>query len=75
MHEHSSRSGKLAHQTFSAADAGDNASACYTFHDVFAVPGDEMAVIDDVLFAFHKLGRPLMIAHNILEMGNGLHLS
>ena len=42
---------ELADQTFASTEVADDATACDTFEDVFAVPGDEVAVIDDVLFA------------------------
>lgn len=48
LYEHSPRSCKLAHQTFSRADTGDDTTARHALHDVFAVPGDEVAVVDDV---------------------------
>ena len=55
LHEDRPRARKLADQAFPAADAGNDASARHTLHHVLAVPGHEVAVVDDVLFAFHKL--------------------
>lgn len=68
LHEHRPRAGKLADQAFSTTDARDDASARYTLHDVFAVPGYEMAVVDDVFFAFHKL-RPHCQWCGVLDEG------
>ena len=55
LHEDRPRAGKLADQAFSTADAGNDASARHALHHVLAVPGYEMAVVDDVLFAFDEL--------------------
>lgn len=55
LHKHGPRPCELAHQTFSAADAGNDASARYALHNVFAIPGHQVAVVDDVLLAFNEL--------------------
>ena len=55
LHKHRPRARKLADQAFATADAGNDASARHTLHHVLAVPGHEVAVVDDVLFAFHEL--------------------
>lgn len=55
LHEHGPWAGKLADQAFSAAEAGDDATAGHALHDVFAVPGHKMAVVDDVFLAFDEL--------------------
>ena len=55
LHEYRPRARELADQAFATADAGNDASARHTLHHVLAVPGHEMAVVDNVLFAFHEL--------------------
>lgn len=55
LHEHRPWARKLADQAFSTADTGYNASARYALHHILAVPGYEMAIVDDVFLAFHKL--------------------
>lgn len=55
LHEYGPRARKLAHQAFSAADARDDAPARHALHHVLAVPGYEMAVVDDVFLAFDEL--------------------
>ena len=55
LQEYGPRPGEFTDKTFTRADTRDDAAACDTFHDVFAVPGDEMAVVDDVLFAILEL--------------------
>ena len=42
---------KLAHQALAGTEVADDAAACDAFEDVFAVPRDEVAVVDDVLLA------------------------
>ena len=49
LHKHGTGASKFADQTFSRADAGDDASTGHSFHDVFAVPCYQVAVVDDVL--------------------------
>lgn len=47
--------GELTDQSFSGYDAADNTATCDAFHDIVAVPGYQMAVIDDVFLAFLEL--------------------
>ena len=61
LHEHGPRARKLAHQTLSTADARDDASARHALHHIFAVPGYEMPVVDDVFFAFDELSFSLSV--------------
>ena len=46
---------KLTDQTLTGADPADDAPRSDAFHDVFAVPRDEVAVVDDVFFAVLEL--------------------
>lgn len=55
LHEHSSRSHKLAHETFARSQIADDTARRNPLERVFAVPRDEVAVVDDVLFAFAEL--------------------
>ncbi len=56
---------KLAHQSLAGADVADDATTCYPLEDVLAVPGDEMAVVDDVLLTFSKLDLASAIEQDI----------
>lgn len=42
------RSNKFTHQSFSGAEIGDDATTSYALEHIFAVPGDEVAVVDDI---------------------------
>jgi hypothetical protein len=55
LHEYSSRTHKFAHKTFAGSQIADNAARRNPLERVLAVPRDEMAVVDDVLFAFAEL--------------------
>jgi hypothetical protein len=55
LHEDRSRSSELAHESFARTDTRDDTTAGNTFDDVFAVPGDKMAVVDDISFTFLQL--------------------
>jgi len=55
LHEDSSRPHKLAHKAFAGSQIADNAARRNALKRVLAVPRDEMAVVDDVLFAFAEL--------------------
>lgn len=61
LHEHRPGPRKLAHQAFSTADARDDASARHALHHIFAVPGHEVPVVDDVFLAFDKLSFSLSV--------------
>ena len=52
LHEDRPRTGELAHQPFARADAGDDTPARHALQDVLAIPGYEVAVVDDVFLAF-----------------------
>lgn len=49
------RTSKLADQTFASTQIRDDATACDTLENVFAVPCDKMAIVNDVLFTFMEL--------------------
>ena len=55
LHEDSSRPHKLAHKAFAGSQIADNAARRNPLERVLAVPRDEMAVVDDVFFAFAEL--------------------
>lgn len=57
LHEHGAGTGKLADQSLTRCDPGHDASRSSAFQNVLAVPGDEVAVIDDVFLAFDELFR------------------
>lgn len=64
LHEYGPRTRELAYQTFSASDARDDATACHALHDIFAIPGNEMTVVDNVLLPLDKLESRLAIHLN-----------
>lgn len=43
-------SNEFTHQSFSGAEVGDDATTSHALEHVLAVPGDEVAVVDDVFF-------------------------
>jgi hypothetical protein len=55
LHEDSSRPSKLAHEAFTCGQVADNSTGRNTLERVFAIPRDQMSVVDDVLFAFAEL--------------------
>lgn len=57
LHVDGAGAGEFADQTFSAADAGDDATAGDALEHVLAVPGHEVAVVDDVALAVDELVR------------------
>ena len=42
---------ELADQAFASAEVADYATARHALENIFAVPGDKVTVVDDVLFA------------------------
>lgn len=42
-------------QSFAGTESGDDAARSRALHPVLAVPGYEVAVVDEVLFAFDEL--------------------
>ena len=57
LHEDRTRPHKLAHKAFAGSQIADNAARRNPLERVLAVPRDEVAVVDDVLFAFAELIR------------------
>ena len=55
LHENSSRACELAHQTLPGRKVANNTSGGDALEHVLAVPGDEVAIVDDVLLAFAEL--------------------
>jgi hypothetical protein len=55
LHEHGPGARKFTDQAFSRRNAGYDAPRGDPLQDVFAVPGHEMAVVDDVFFAVDEL--------------------
>lgn len=55
LHVNRPRTGKLAYQPFARRDARDDATRGDTLENVFAIPGNEVAIVDDVAFAFNEL--------------------
>jgi hypothetical protein len=67
LHKHSSRTHKLAHKTFAGSQIADNAARRNPLERVLAVPRNEVAVVDDVLFAFAELKETFQLA-SIVEL-------
>ena len=55
LHKDGTRPGELAHKAFTSCQVADNPARRNTFQRVFAVPRDEMSVVDDVFLAFAEL--------------------
>ena len=55
LHEDGAGTGELTHETLTTRESGNNTTTGDTFHDVLAVPGDQMIVVNDVLFAVDQL--------------------
>lgn len=55
LHHDSAGPRELAHQSFPTADTRDNASTCNTLHNIFAIPGHKMAIVDDIFLTFDEL--------------------
>ena len=67
LHEHRSRTHKFAHKTFAGSQIADNAARRNPLERVLAVPRNEVAVVDDVLFAFAELKETFQLA-SIVEL-------
>jgi hypothetical protein len=55
LHENSSRTCEFAHQAFASSQVANNAARRNPLERVLAVPRDQVAVVDDVFFAFAEL--------------------
>ena len=55
LHEDGAGTGEFADEPLAGADTRDDAAARDALHDVLAVPGDEVAVVDDVFFFWLEL--------------------
>lgn len=49
------RSRELTDEALTGCESGDDAAARDALEDVFCVPGDEVTVVDNILFAFGEL--------------------
>lgn len=57
------RTSKFADQTLARAQIADDSAACDTLEDVFAIPRNEVAVVDDILLVLPKLSEVLARGH------------
>lgn len=55
LHEDSARTREFTNESFTTAEAGDDTAGSRALEDVVAVPGYEMAVVDDVLLPCYEL--------------------
>ena len=62
LDENGARARELAHQAFARGKARDQAARSDAFQDVLGVPSDEMAVVDNVLFAVHELQQTITVS-------------
>jgi hypothetical protein len=46
---------ELAHKTFTSSQVADNAARRNTLQRVFAIPGDKVSIVNNVLLAFAEL--------------------
>ena len=67
LHENGSRTHKLAHKAFTRRQVADNTARCNPLERVLAVPRNEVAVVDDVLFAFAELKETFQLA-SVVEL-------
>ena len=68
LHIHRAGPCKSADEPFSRRHTRDKAAARHALHDVFTAPGYEMAVVNDVSFAFDKLRRALSAIFLVAQM-------
>jgi hypothetical protein len=73
LHIHSAWTGKFADKTLARCCAGDDTSRSGTLQYVLAIPCNKVAIVDDILLAFHKLETP--VSHGLESGSNCLHLS
>ena len=64
LHDHRPRSREFTNQPLTAADTGDDASARYPLHHIFAIPCHQMAVVNDIFLAFDQLQPTLALAYS-----------
>ena len=55
MVQYGRHTSELAHQTFTCRQSGDDAATGDTLQDVLAVPGDEVAIVDNVFLVGQHL--------------------
>ena len=55
LHKDGARSSEFTHKAFTSCQVADNPARRNTFQRVFAVPRDEMSVVDDVFLALAEL--------------------
>jgi hypothetical protein len=55
LHKDGTRPGELAHKAFTSCQVADNPARRNTLQRVFAVPRDQMSVVNDVFLAFAEL--------------------
>lgn len=78
LHENGPRSSKLADQAFTGSNARYDTPAAHTLHNIFAVPGDEMAVVDNVFLVrlqLRKLSSCMIDFIQVLEREDYSHPS
>lgn len=63
LHKDRARTCELAHEAFTSSQVADNPARRNTLERVFAIPRDEVPVVDDVLFAFAELEIDARISH------------
>jgi hypothetical protein len=57
---------EFTNETLAGAHVADDSTAGDALHDVAAVPGDQVAVVNDVLFAFTELSQEVDVSHIVL---------
>src|SRR2546421_13091551 len=55
LQEDRPRTGELADKTFARSNSADDASRSDAFHDILAIPCDQIAIVDDIAFALNQL--------------------
>ena len=55
LHEHSTGSGELAHQSFTSRQSRDDTARSYTLKNILRVPGDQVAIVHNISLSIRKL--------------------
>jgi hypothetical protein len=62
LHKDCARPSEFAHKAFTSSQVADNTAGRNTLERVFAIPRDQMSVVDDVLLAFAELQKMQKLA-------------
>lgn len=72
LYENCAGPSELADETFSRGHSRNDAARCYSFHNILCVPGDKVAIVDDILLSIEQLTALLAIAVISKELSSNL---